>query len=87
MKQAAERDPAEDQLYGTETSPVKLPRALGDLKRRQEKLREAMKQLEAMEAERAARGERRDVSAEGPAVPLSEDRQPGASQQTRRRRG
>jgi transposase len=72
MKQAAQKDQEEDQLYGTETSPVKLPRSLSDLKRRQERLREALKNLESMEADRAARGERKDVSDKGPAVPLSD---------------
>ena len=72
MKQAAEQDKADDALYGQETSPVKLPRGLKDLKRRQERLKDAMKNLTAMEQDRAARGDRKDISAKGPAVPLAD---------------
>lgn len=72
MKQAAEQDKADEALYGQETSPVKLPRGLKDLKQRQERLKEAMKNLTAMEQDRAGRGDRKDISAKGPAVPLAD---------------
>jgi transposase len=69
MKEAGEQDRREDELYGAETSPAKLPRSLTDLKRRQEKLKEAMENL----AERdAARQGRKDVSAKGASVPLAD---------------
>jgi transposase len=69
MKQAAEQDTAEDDLYGRETSPTNLPRELKDLKRRQEQLKEAMKKLEEREEARAGR---KDVSPKGPAIPLAD---------------
>jgi transposase len=69
---AAQKDQAEDQWYGAETLPAKLPRSLHDMKRRQEQLRQAMKNLAALEADRAARGERKDLSSKGPAVPLAD---------------
>jgi len=72
MAQSAEQDRVEDALYGVETSPVRLPRDLRDLKNRQETLGRAMKALEQIEAERSARGERRDVSQRGPAVPVAD---------------
>jgi transposase len=72
MKQAGEKDRAEDQLYGAGSSPVKLPKELSDLKRRREAVREAMKNLKAIEAGRVARGERKDLSPKGPAVPLAD---------------
>jgi transposase len=68
MKQAQEQDRAEDALFG-ETSPVKLPRELKDMQRRQEKLKQAMKKLEQMEKDRAGR---KDLSPKGPAVPLTD---------------
>jgi transposase len=70
MREAAARDAAEDQRYGSEASPAaKLPRDLADLKRRQERLRAAMANLAAVEATRAARGGRADLSPKGPSVP------------------
>ena len=69
MKQAEEQDKADDSLYGQETSPANLPRELKDLKRRQEKLKEAMKKLEEREEARAGR---KDVSPKGPAIPLAD---------------
>jgi transposase len=69
MKQAEEQDKSDDNLYGAETSPAKLPRKLRDLKARQEKLKEAMKKLGEREEERAGR---KDVCAKGPAIPLAD---------------
>lgn len=69
MKQAEEQDKADDNLYGQETSPANLPKELKDLKRRQEKLKAAMKKLEEREAARAGR---KDVSPKGPAIPLAD---------------
>jgi transposase len=68
MKQAQEQDKADNALFG-ETSPVKLPRALKDLKRRQETLKQAMKKLEELEKAQAGR---KDRSAKGPSVPLAD---------------
>ena len=72
MKQAVEKDQIEDQLYGTEISPVKLPKGLSDMKRRREKMQEAMKHVLSMEASRAKRKDRKEGSAKGPAVPLAD---------------
>lgn len=69
LAEAAERDRAEDELFGVGASPTKLPRELKNLQRRQEKLRETMKRIEQMEQERAGR---KDVSPKGPAVPLAD---------------
>jgi transposase len=69
MKQAEEQDKSDDNLYGRETSPTHLPRELKDLKRRQEKLKEAMKKLAERESARAGR---KDVSSKGPAIPLAD---------------
>ena len=68
MKQAEEQDRAENALWG-ESSPLELPRELKDMRRRQEKLKQAMNKLEQMEQERAGR---KDVSAKGPMVPLAD---------------
>src|SRR5665213_1764815 len=67
MKQTEEQDKADDQLYGQETSPVKLPPELKDLKRRQKKLAEAMKRLNELDEEGAGRN-----SPRGPAAPLTD---------------
>jgi transposase len=67
LKQAEAQDKADDQLYGQETSPVKLPAELKDLKRRQQKLAEAMKKLNELDKA----GSRRK-SPRGPAVPLTD---------------
>jgi transposase len=67
MKQAAEQDKAEDQLYGQESSPVKLPPELKDLKRRQKKLAEALKRLNELDKEGAGKN-----SPKGPAAPLTD---------------
>jgi hypothetical protein len=69
LKEAGEVDRREDELYGAESSPAKLPGSLRDLKRRQEKLKEAMAKLAEREA---ARKGRKDVSAKGPSVPLAD---------------
>jgi transposase len=69
MKEAGEQDRHEDELYGAQTSPTRLPQSLTDLKRRQEKLKEAMKKLAELEA---ARQGRKDLSAKGPSVPLAD---------------
>lgn len=69
MAQAQQQDQLENQLFGAEVSPAKLPKALQDLKRRQEKLQAALAVLRKREEERT---ERKDVSAKGPAVPLTD---------------
>lgn len=69
MAQAQQQDEAEDLLYGVESSPARLPAELKDLRRRQEKLKQAMAKLERMEKERAGRS---DLSPKGPAVPLAD---------------
>jgi transposase len=69
MVQAQQQDQAEDQLYGVETSPAKLPRELKDLKRRQEKLKQAMVRIEEIELERTDRSQR---SSSAPAAPLAD---------------
>jgi transposase len=69
MKEAGEQDRREDDLYGAETSPAKLPRSLAALKRRQEELKKAMVNIAQREA---ARQGRKDVSAKGPSVPLGD---------------
>jgi transposase len=69
MAQFGQQDKHEDQLYGAETSPAKLPRDLKDLKARQEKLKQAMDKLAELERKRAGR---KDVSSKGPAVPLAD---------------
>jgi len=69
MTQAQQQDQAEDQLYDADKSPAKLPRELKELKRRQEKLQQAMTKLEQLEQERAGRS---DLSPKGPAVPLTD---------------
>jgi hypothetical protein len=67
LAEAQAADKADEQLYG-ESSPAKLPRGLGDLKARQDRLREAMKNLAALEADRPAP---RD-GAKGPAIPTGD---------------
>jgi transposase len=52
LAQAEQTDRREDDLYGEEGSPSKLPRDLRDLQARQKRLREAMKKIEAMEQKR-----------------------------------
>jgi len=69
MTQAQQQDQAEDQLYGVETSPTKLPRELKDLKRRQEKLKQAMAKIQEIEQERTDRSQR---STHSPAAPLAD---------------
>jgi len=69
MKEFGEQDRREDELYGVETSPAKLPRSLADLNRRQAELKKAMVNLAQREA---ARQGRKDVSAKGVSVPLSD---------------
>lgn len=68
MKQAEEQDHADNALFG-ETSPVKLPRELKDLQRRQQTLQQAMKKLEELEKAQAGR---KDLSSKGPSVPLTD---------------
>jgi transposase len=55
MTQAQQQDQKENELYGQETSPTKLPRQLKDLKRRQEKLKQALARIEAIDREQKAR--------------------------------
>jgi transposase len=69
MAQLGQQDQHEDQLYGAEASPAKLPRGLKDLKVRQEKLKQAMDRLAQLEEARAGR---KDLSPKGPAVPLAD---------------
>jgi transposase len=68
MQQAQEQDLADNALWG-ESSPGKLPRELKDLKRRQERLKQAIKKLEEVEEAQAGR---KDRSSKGPAVPLTD---------------
>ena len=68
MRQAERQDREDEELFG-HAQPAKLPPQVADLRRRQEKLKKAMKKLEGMERQRAGR---KDVSARGPAVPLND---------------
>jgi transposase len=69
MAQAQQQDQAEDLLYGQESSPTHLPRELKDLKRRQERMKQALAKLQQMEKDR---GGRKDLSPRGPAAPLAD---------------
>jgi transposase len=69
MSESQQHDQRDEQLYGAESSPAKLPRELKDLQRRQSELKRAMEKLAEMEKARAGR---KDVSAKGPAVPLAD---------------
>jgi len=69
MSQAQQQDQAEDQLYGLPTSPAKLPRELKNLKARQEKLKQAMAKIQAIEQERSDRSLR---PSHGPVAPLAD---------------
>ena len=68
MQEAQQQDQQENALFG-ESSPSKLPRELKDLQRRQQRLQQALKKLEELEKAQAGR---KDRSAKGPAVPLSD---------------
>ncbi len=68
MAQAAEQDQVEDQLYGQETSPSKLPKELSDVKRRQSKLKAALEHLKQRDQESAEKGTRNKA----PAVALTD---------------
>jgi transposase len=63
MAQAAEQDQVEDQLYGQETSPSKLPKELSDIKRRQAKLKAALDHLKHRDKENAEKGTRNKAPA------------------------
>jgi len=67
MAEAERQDQAENQLFG-ESSPAKLPKALQNLKARQERLRQAMKSLEKLEKDR---GTRKDTT-KPPAIPTTD---------------
>jgi transposase len=67
LAEAEAADKADDSLYG-ESAPGKLPRGLRDLKARQSRLRQAMKNLAALEENRPAPTGR----AKGPAIPTSD---------------
>jgi len=69
LREAEQADRAEDQLFGEDATPGKLPRQLADLKRRQEKMNEALRALKEMDQKR---GGRKDVSRKGPQVPLAD---------------
>jgi transposase len=67
LAQADAADKADDLLYG-ESSPAKLPRGLRDMKQRQDRLRQAMANLAALEENRPAP----KAGAKGPAIPTSD---------------
>jgi len=69
LREAEQADRAEDQLFGEDTTPGKLPRQLADLKKRQEKMNEALQALKEMDQKR---GGRKDVSRKGPQIPLAD---------------
>jgi transposase len=69
LAQAQQQDQKENELYGQETSPTKLPRELKDLKRRQEKLKQALARIAEIERERKDRGQK---SSHGPVAPLAD---------------
>jgi transposase len=68
MGQWQEQDAREQELFG-ESSPTRLPRELKELGKRQQRLQEAMKKIEALEEKQAGR---KDVSRKGPAAPLTD---------------
>jgi hypothetical protein len=67
MKEAGEVDRWENELFG-ESSPMKLPRELRNLKARQERLA-ALKKVVEIEQKRKAKGR---LSEKGPATPTSD---------------
>jgi len=67
VAEADAADKADAQLFG-ESSPTKLPESLRDLKARQERLRQAMKNLQEMEKQR---GNRKDMP-QAPAIPTTD---------------
>lgn len=71
LAEAQAQDEAEDRLFGQEQSPRKLPRALGDLKKRQEALRKALAKTQQMEQARKGRKDLGDKD-RGPKAPLAD---------------
>lgn len=67
MAEAEVADQADARLFG-ESSPTKLPRALSDLKSRQERLQQAMENLQEMEKQRQ---NRKDMP-KAPAIPTTD---------------
>jgi transposase len=67
LAEADRQDKADDQLFG-ESSPTKLPKPLRDLKARQNRLRQAMKNLDKLEKDR---GTRKDTT-KAPAIPTTD---------------
>jgi transposase len=72
FEQLAQQDQREEDLYGADQSARKLPAELADLRRRQAKLKETMRQLSKLEAARAQRKDRCAGSPPGPAIPLTD---------------
>jgi transposase len=68
MSQLDQTDKQEQELFG-ESSPLKLPAELKDLSKRQEKLKAALRKLRELESRRQGR---KDVSAKGPSVPMTD---------------
>ena len=68
LKSAEEEDRKDQQLFGTQATPGKLPVNLRNAKQRKATLQEAKAQLDQMQEKR---GSRKDVSAKGPQIPLS----------------
>ncbi len=68
MEESLATDKQEDELFG-ESSPMKLPRELRDLKARQLRLEKAMKKVRAVEARQKAAGR---STASGPATPTTD---------------
>ncbi len=69
LKEAAAEDQRDEQLYGPEATPGKLPANLRTLRERKAKLEDAKAQLELLQEKR---GSRSDLSAKGPQIPLAD---------------
>ena len=69
LKSAEEEDRKDQQLFGTQATPGKLPVNLRNAKQRKARLQEAKAQLDEMQEKRGAR---KDVSAKGPQIPLAD---------------
>jgi hypothetical protein len=72
MSEALATDQKENELFGA-SSPAKLPRELGDLKARRQRLSAALKKVLALEAKRKPADKNTgDSKASGPAVPITD---------------
>ena len=69
LKSAEEEDRKDQQLFGAQATPGKLPVNLRNAKQRKARLQEARAQLDEMQEKRGAR---KDVSAKGPQIPLAD---------------